>query len=170
VFTSRNGEALDAFYVQDVAGDPFGSDNPRMLQKLVTTLEAAARGETATLETRRPYELGRAAAFSIAPSVAVDNDSSDHSTVIEASGRDRAGLMEALARILAQAGLSIQSAHIENYGERAVDAFYVQTLDGGKLTDAKRIATLKASLLVAIDLPDDAARSRLHRARASAAR
>ncbi len=170
VFTSRTGEALDAFYVQDVAGDPFGSDNPRVLQKLVTTLEAAARGETATLETPRPYELGRAAAFSIAPSVAVDNDSSDHSTVIEASGRDRAGLMEALARILARAGLSIQSAHIENYGERAVDAFYVQTLDGGKLTDAKRIATLKASLLASIDWPEDAARSRLQRARASAAR
>ena len=102
--------------------------------------------------------------------MAVDNEASEHSTVIEASGRDRAGLMEALARVLAQAGLSIQSAHIENYGERAVDAFYVQTLNGGKLIDAKRIASLKAGLLGAIDWPEDAAGSRLQRARASAAR
>ncbi len=171
VFTSRSGQALDAFYVQDVTGEPFGCDNPRLLQRLGQVLEAAARGETSKLEARRPYELGRAAAFSIAPSVAVDNDSSEHSTVVEASGRDRPGVMEALARVLAKAGLSIQSAHIDNYGERAVDAFYVQTLSGGKLTDAKRIAALKASLLAAMDTPEpDTAQPRLQRARASAAR
>jgi len=171
VFTSRHGQALDAFYVQDVVGEPFGSDNPRVLAKLAQALEAAANGEISKLEARRPYEMGRAAAFNIAPSVAVDNDSSEHSTVIEASGRDRPGLMEALARILAKAGLSIQSAHIDNYGERAVDAFYVQKLDGGKLKDAKAIAALKAALLAAMDMPEpEGARPRLQRARASAAR
>jgi [protein-PII] uridylyltransferase len=101
--------------------------------------------------------------------VAIDNDASEHSTVIEASGRDRPGLMEALARILSAANLSIQSAHIDGYGERAVDAFYVQKLKGGKLTDAKKIAALKTDLLAAIE-PQEPAPARLKRARASAAR
>ena len=169
VFTSRAGQALDAFYVQDITGQPFGCENPRALRKLAETLEMAGRGETGKLEAARPYALGRAAAFSIAPSVAIDNDASEHSTVIEASGRDRPGLMEALARILSEANLSIQSAHIDGYGERAVDAFYVQKLKGGKLTDAKKIAALKADLLAAME-PQDAAPARLRRARASAAR
>jgi [protein-PII] uridylyltransferase len=171
VFTSQHGQALDTFYVQDVMGEPFGCDNARLLQKTVQVLEAAARGETSRLEARRPYELGRAAAFSIAPSVAIDNDSSEHSTVVEASGLDRPGLMEALARVISDAGLSILSAHIDNYGERAVDAFYVQMLKGGKLTDARAIAGLKAALLAAMEPPEpQASRSRLQRARASAAR
>jgi [protein-PII] uridylyltransferase len=171
VFTSQHGQALDAFYVQDVTGQPFGCENPRSLQKLVQVLEAAARGETSKLEPRRPFELGRSAAFSIAPSVAIDNESSEHSTVVEASGRDRPGLMEALARVISDAGLSIHSAHIDNYGERAVDAFYVQRLKGGKLTQAKAIADLKAALLAAMESPEpQSPPSRLQRARASAAR
>ena len=171
VFTSRHGQALDAFYLQDVMGEPFGCDDPHVLQKLAVAVEAAGRGEVSKLEPRRVAELGRAAAFSIAPSVVIDNDSSDHSTVVEASGRDRPGLMEALARVLATAGLSIQSAHIDNYGERAVDAFYVRKLEGGKLTEVKAIAALKAGLLVAMDTPQgDVTRPRLQRARASAAR
>ena len=169
VFTSRSGQALDAFYVQDVTGQPYGCENPRTLRRLADALELAGRGETRKLEPSRPFTLGRAAAFAIAPSVAVDNDASEHSTVIEASGRDRPGLMEALARILSDANLSIQSAHIDGYGERAVDAFYVQTLKGGKLTDAKKIAALKSDLLQAME-PKDAAPARLRRARASARR
>ncbi len=169
VFTSRGGQALDAFYVQDVVGQPYGCETPRALQRLAETLELAGRGELGKLEPSRPFALGRAAAFSISPSVAIDNEASEHSTVIEASARDRPGLMEALARILSHANLSIQSAHIDGYGERAVDAFYVQTLKGEKLTDAKKIAALKADLLAAME-PPEAAPARLRRARASARR
>jgi len=62
----------------------------------------------------------------------LDNEASETSTVVEASGRDRPGLLAALARTIADAGLSILSAHIDGYGERAVDAFYVTGPDGRK--------------------------------------
>ena len=61
----RNGQALDVFYVQDMGGSPFGCDNARNLDRLVTLLEAAARGETPAIEAKVRAELGRAAAFSI---------------------------------------------------------------------------------------------------------
>jgi [protein-PII] uridylyltransferase len=90
--------------------------------------------------------------------------------VIEVSGRDRPGLLAALARILAEAELSIQSAHIDNYGARAVDAFYVDGGDG-KLVDPQRSAAVRARLLEALeDAETAAARPRVQRARASAAR
>ncbi|MDO8295722.1 MAG: [protein-PII] uridylyltransferase [Caulobacter sp.] len=174
VFTSAQGQALDVFQVQDVTGSPIGADNPRILRRLADSLEAAGRGETPTFEPRKGAEGGRASAFSIIPTVMLDNEASDEATVVEASGRDRPGLLEALARAVADAGLSITSAHIDGYGERAVDAFYVQTPGGGKLTDAKRSAALKAALMEALDAEEagQAARGRprLERARASVAR
>jgi [protein-PII] uridylyltransferase len=171
VYTSRTGQALDMFYVQDVAGSPFGADTPRLVERLASVMEAAGRGEAVPPEARRGGDLGRAAAFSIAPAVAVDNDASEDATVVEASGRDRPGLLAALARTLADAGLSIQSAHIDNYGERAVDAFYV--LDHGKKLEGRKAAPLKGQLVKALDAGEGAperGRPRLERARASVAR
>jgi [protein-PII] uridylyltransferase len=170
IYTSSSGEARDVGYVQDVSGDPFGAQSPRSLARLVEALEAAALGRAPALEPRKPGDLGRAAAFTIAPAVTVDNDASADATVIEASGRDRPGLLAALARVLAEAELSIESAHIDNYGERAVDAFYVVTRQG-KLTDAQRSAAVRGRLLEVLeDVETAGARPRLERARSSAAR
>jgi len=172
VFTSRSGQALDVFYVQDGAGEPYGQDNPRALERLIETLTAAARGEPVQQEPRRALDLGRAAAFSIEPAVMLDNDASETSTVIEASGRDRPGLLAALARTIADAGLSILSAHIDGYGERAVDAFYVTGPNGAKLSDGRKGNALKSALLAALTEPEaeGGQRVRLQRARASVAR
>jgi [protein-PII] uridylyltransferase len=94
--------------------------------------------------------------------------------VVEASGRDRPGLLAKLARTLSDAGLQITSAHIDGYGERAVDAFYVVDADGQKLTDARRGNALKTALLSALSDTEaetaGARRANLPRARASVAR
>ena len=84
------------------------------------------------------------------------------------------GLLAALARTLADADLSILSAHIDGYGERAVDAFYVVGADGGKVADARKGNTLRAALmgvLVDAEQAETAGRKgNLQRARASVAR
>ena len=173
VYTSTSGQALDVFYVQDPTGGPFGEQSPLTLERLSKALEAAARGEPQSFEPRRNPDLGRASAFNVAPAVAVDNDASDAATVVEVSGRDRPGLLEALTRTLADAGVSIQSAHVDNYGERAVDAFYVTEPTGSKLTDAKRVGALKTALgAVLQDVESEPTRPRLklERARSSVAR
>jgi [protein-PII] uridylyltransferase len=171
VYTSRDGEALDVFHVQDSGGGPFGRDNPLVLLKLAGALEAAARGARPAYETARGFDLGRAAAFTVPANVSVDNEASAVATVVEVSGRDRPGLLEALARTLAASQLSILSAHVDGYGERAVDAFYVSGDDGAKLVDPKRIAALKLALVAVLQAEDASPpRRRLERARASAAR
>jgi [protein-PII] uridylyltransferase len=102
----------------------------------------------------------------------LDNDASETSTVVEASGRDRPGLLAALARTIADAGLQVLSAHIDGYGERAVDAFYVTGPGGEKLEDARKGNALKTALLAVLNAvdEDEGRRSNLQRARASVAR
>ena len=171
VYTSRAGQALDVFHVQAVRGGPFGAENPQMLARLADALEGAASGSGQVFEPTRTIDSSRTAAFSVPTTVSVDNDASETATVMEVSGRDRPGLLEALARTLAEARLHLLSAHIDGYGERAVDAFYICEETGAKLTDAKRTAALKAALTAVLQA-DDAppSRRKLERARASAAR
>jgi [protein-PII] uridylyltransferase len=173
VFTSRAGQALDVFQVQDAAGAPYGCENPRALRRLADALEAAGRGEVIPVESRR-NDLGRTAAFAIAPTVMLDNDASSEATVVEASGRDRPGLLEALARAISEAGLSIVSAHIDGYGERAVDVFYVQTATGEKVVDPRKQTALKAALTAVLEAEESGSsgklRPGLERARASVGR
>ncbi len=145
VYTSGAGEALDVFYVQDQTGEAYGRDDLGQLDRLARALEAAAVGQGPANETLK-LDLGRSAAFAVAPAVTIDNDASNDATVVEVSGRDRPGLLQVLAQTLADAGLSVQSAHVENYGERAVDAFYVVNEDGEKLEDEAATGALKQAL------------------------
>jgi [protein-PII] uridylyltransferase len=172
IFTSTTGAALDVFYVQDHAGQPLGEGNPKHLRRLMEALERAACGEVPAAEPRRASEHGRASAFAIASGATIDNEASQHATVVETSGRDRPGLVEALARAMSDAGLSIQSAHVHSHGERAVDAFYVVTEAGGKLVEPHRIAAVRARLIEVLEDADGAGSQtgRLPRARASSAR
>jgi [protein-PII] uridylyltransferase len=157
--------------VQDAAGEPYGAETPGALDRLARALEAAARGEPVAREARRGPDLGRSAAFAITPMVMLDNDASETSTVVEASGRDRPGLLADLARALSDADLSILSAHIDGYGERAVDAFYVVGPDG-KVADARKRNSLKTALEHALADEGEVSprRANLQRARASVAR
>jgi len=171
IFTSSAGDALDVFYVQDRLGQPFGDGNPKHLRRLVAALESAALGDIPPVEARRPTDRDRAWAFAIASTVAIDNEASQYATVLETSGRDRPGLVEALARVISESNLSIQSAHVDSHGERAVDAFYVVTADGAKLTQPDRLSAVRTRLIDVLDAADPSSQTgRLPRARASSAR
>jgi len=172
VYTSKAGQALDVFYVQDASGGPYGGEDGAKIDRLARAVEQAARGAAPSGETLKPYDLGRAAAFSISPTVGVDNEASADCTVVEASGRDRPGLLGDLARAISDRGLSIQSAHIDNYGERAVDVFYLQ--EGGEKLAPRSVQSLRGSLLAVLGETEAPAassgRRTLERARASVAR
>lgn len=142
-YTTRAGAALDVFSIQSQDRRAFGIDDAVMLKKLIGKIKHAAREDVA-LPQAAPVSR-RASAFSVEPWVRIDNDMSANATVIEASGRDRLGLLAALAHVCAAAGLSISSAHINTYGERAVDVFYVQD-EGGRIADPRRIAMLRGKL------------------------
>jgi len=132
--TTRSGKVLDIFYIQNAANQPFGFDDPYLMDALVGYLQCVAAG-TLPVERSRERRLKRSdAAFQVTPYLSFSNDLSDVATVIEASGRDRPGLLADLSDAIAKQGLSLHSARIDGYGERATDVFYV-TRDGAQLTD-----------------------------------
>lgn len=170
VYTSSTGHALDVFYVQDTQGLPFGHDDPGRIKQAETQMEAAAKGQMSP-EVRWASSLNtRAAAFSIAPTVTFDEGPGADATIVEVSGRDRPGLLADIAEAISRAHLDIASAHIDCYGERAVDAFYVTDHFRKSRLSGQQKQGLKKALLDVLDQPGVAPKRNLARARASTAR
>ena len=170
VFTSSTGQALDVFYVQDSQGLPFAHDDASRRKHAESALEAAARGQLPQPLTWRSPMAARIAAFAIAPTVSFDDDSNANVTIVEVSGRDRPGLLADIVEIMAKARLDIASAHVDCYGERAVDAFYVTDHFRKAQLGAGQKLSLKKSLLTVLDQDAPPQKANLTRAKASLAR
>ncbi len=149
IHTTRSGWAVDNFLVQDPHGAPFSE--PAQIKRIEQAIADALAGRTALVPelARRPLPLSRARAFEVRPVVTFDNQASGRFTVVEVNARDRAALLNRLARALFESRLVVFSAHITNYGERAADTFYVTDLTGGKVTSPARLKAIEAALLEA---------------------
>lgn len=170
VFTSATGQALDVFYVQDSTGKPFAHDDLPRQKHAQTALEAAAHGRLPEALTWKSPFAARTAAFAIAPTVVFDDDSNANVTIIEVSGRDRPGLLADIVEVMAKQHVDIASAHIDCYGERAVDAFYVADHYRKAQLAGGLKQTLKKQLLAVLDKPAQPPKRNLARAKASLAR
>ncbi|MBA2920937.1 [protein-PII] uridylyltransferase [Sphingomonas sp. MAH-20] len=158
IHTTRDGMALDNVLVQDPFGRPF--DERKRLDRLKAGIEDALANRTRLPErlAAKPLPRARAEAFPIAANVLIDNNASNRFTVVEVNARDRPALLYALAYGLFQSKVTIHSAHIATYGERAVDTFYVTDLLGAKITTPARLKGLEKRLLDAAEgLPEKAA-------------
>lgn len=146
IHTTRDGMALDNLLVLDGRCQPY-SDR-RLRGRLAKSVEAALTSERPpALPVTEPQRRG--SAFEVAPSVAIADRASTRTTVVEVNARDRPALLAGLAAAIHAQGLTIHSAHIATYGERAVDVFYLTQADGKKLaaedSDALRAALLEAA-------------------------
>jgi [protein-PII] uridylyltransferase len=149
IHTTRDGMALDNFLVQDPFGQPF--DEEARLTRLKTGIADALANRarlSERLKTKSPARP-RSDAFSIEPNVFIDNKASNRFTVIEVNARDRPALLYSLANALFQSKVTIHSAHVATYGERAVDTFYLTDLIGDKISSTSRLKTIERRLLEA---------------------
>ncbi|MEK6541336.1 MAG: [protein-PII] uridylyltransferase [Pseudomonadota bacterium] len=149
VHTTRDGMAIDNFLVQDPLGRPFrdASQIARLERAIADAL--SNRGRLVDRLAAKPLARTRAEAFRIEPSVLIDNKASNRFTVIEVNAQDRPALLNQLAYALFQSRVTLHSAHIATYGERAVDVFYVTDLLGGKIEAKPRAKALEKRLLEA---------------------
>ena len=154
IFTTGDGMALDVFWVQDALGGAF--ERPDKLDKLNKLVEQSLGGPLdlgAALAERRSLPRRAAAVFAVEPRVLIDNKASTQHTVIEVNGRDRPGLLYDVTRALSELSVSIVTAHVSTYGERAVDVFYVKDVFGLKITHEGKLAKIRARLLQALAEP-----------------
>jgi [protein-PII] uridylyltransferase len=146
IHTTRDGLALDNFLVQDPMGRPFAEDAQLERLKVAISEALVDRHKMMNRLAARPMHRLRAEAFDIAPSALIDNRASNRYTVIETAARDRPALLYALAYALFESKVTIHSAHIATYGERAVDTFYVTDLTGEKITSETRLKAISERL------------------------
>ncbi len=148
-FTSKDGYATAAFWIQDGDGSPYEDSRiPRLRDVIRKTL----KGEVVAREAiqSRDKIKKRERAFTVPTSITFDNEGSEIYTIIEVDTRDRPGLLYDLTRTLADSNVYIASAVIATYGEQVVDTFYVKDMFGLKFHGASKQRTLEKRLAEAI--------------------
>ncbi|MCB5200334.1 [protein-PII] uridylyltransferase [Loktanella sp. TSTF-M6] len=149
-YTSKDGYATAAFWIQDADGSPYEEARlPRLRSMIQRTLMGEVVASTA-LKDRDVLPV-RMRAFRVPTVITFDNDGSEIYTIIEVDTRDRPGLLYDLTRTLANANVYISSAVIATYGEQAVDTFYVKDITGLKFHSESKREALTAKLRHAID-------------------
>ena len=157
-FTTKDGYATAAFWVQDAEGAPYDESRlPRLRKMIERTLQGEVRPRDALADRDKMKKRERA--FQVATNISFDNDGSDIYTIIEVDTRDRPGLLFDLTRTLAGANVYIASAVIATYGEQVVDAFYVKDMFGLKYHSEAKQKVLEKRLREAIEKGSERARS-----------
>ena len=148
-YTSKDGYATAAFWVQDIEGRPYETSR---LPRLKTMIEKTLKGEVLAREALKDKDKvrKRESEFKVPTSITFDNEGSEIYTIIEVDTRDRPGLLHDLSRAMNENNIRIGSAVIATYGAQVVDSFYVKDGFGLKIHSKSRQASLEAKLRDAI--------------------
>src|SRR5262249_29426013 len=123
-------------------------DEGRRATRIGETIEQALEGKVRLPDVvAKRANRSRTRPFTVEPEVAINNQWSEHYTVIEVSGLDRPGLLYQLTTAISKLNLNITSAHVATFGERARDVFYVTDLLGAQITAPTRQAAIKRALI-----------------------
>ncbi len=108
--------------------------NPSEIDRLKRKLAEAVSGEIDVVELMETkFKPGaQSPKITVEPSVQIDNDCSQHSTLIEIIAQDRPGLLYDISSAMAELGCNIEVAIIDTQGQTATDVFHV-TCAGAKL-------------------------------------
>ncbi|GAB7126083.1 [protein-PII] uridylyltransferase [Silvimonas sp. JCM 19000] len=141
--TTRHGYALDSFYVyiQDHAGQNYRDLIGYVEYELATQIahNAPLRGPGRSRISRQQKH------FPIRPSVSIRPDErGGRYSIVEIVAGDRAGLLSAIAAILATHRIEIHAAKIMTLGERAEDNFVVS---GNVLGDERAVRQIEGEIL-----------------------
>lgn len=157
-FTSKDGYATAAFWIQDSEDKPYEASRLPRLRKMI---ERTMAGEVITEEAMKSRDVikKRERAFNVPTSITFDNEGSDIYTLIEVDTRDRPGLLFDLSQALAKANVYVASAVIATFGEQVVDTFYVKDMFGLKFHSPTKRMLLEKRLREAVKQGAERARS-----------
>jgi [protein-PII] uridylyltransferase len=153
--TSSSGLALDIFRLSH--GDRLGGDQAEAVQRaerwerVIVSLGRVLAGEIdvehLVASSQRETVLTKKFVPRVATEIEVDNDVSDHFTVLDVYTQDRVGILFAITSTLFHLGLSIHIAKITTNVDQVLDVFYVTDAAGNKIVDPARLQHIQAELL-----------------------
>ena len=107
-----------------------------IIQNLTRALHGELAIEARMAERAKTYRRKRRSAGELAPPrVTFFDEASSNATVIEVRAPDQHGILHRVTKAMAEVGLDIRHATVQTIGDEVVDAFYVRTSSGSKLTD-----------------------------------
>ncbi|MGI9366494.1 MAG: [protein-PII] uridylyltransferase [Rhizobiaceae bacterium] len=150
IFTTRDGRALDSIFINRLYDN--AEDERRRAEKIAESIQNVLTGKTrlGKLLEARAKPKRRSMAFTVEPSVMINNELSDKFTVIELEALDRPGLLSDITDAFADLSLNIASAHIATFGEKVIDSFYLTDLVGFKIKSPQKLAAIKRKLMAAL--------------------
>ena len=150
-YTTKDGFATAAFWIQDAAGNPYEPEKFNRLKQMINKTLMGKVVARVAIQDKDKFKK-REKAFKVPTSISFDNDGSEIYTIIEVDTRDRPGLLFDLTRTLANTNVYIASAVIATYGEQVVDSFYVKDMFGLKFYNQSKQKMLERKLREAIEL------------------
>jgi [protein-PII] uridylyltransferase len=149
--TGLSGRVVDIFRIAH-EGDPEVAQRPerwnRMRDALERVLLQGEDVEEMVANARlRPVRRWRP---QVPTEILVDNEVSDHFTILDVNSQDRVGALYAIANVLYHLGLSIYLAKITTNVDHILDVFYVTDEAGRKVTDPERIEAIRAAIFAGL--------------------
>ena len=142
---TKENALIASIGIQNISGHAF--EETAALKKLPLLLAEGIAGELdfeKELPRRRLVMRGRE--VSIATAAFVDNQVSSECSVIEVNAKDRIGLLYDILGALHACQLTVMTAHIATYGQKAVDVFYVKDAYGHKITHPAKLQQIQTTL------------------------
>lgn len=148
IFTLKDGWGVQTWHIQTPSLHAVDDSSHHHLLKCV---EGMVQGNIhySTLDKQKRPPLHRDT-FHVPTHIYVENTASSSHTIIEITAADRIGLLHTICRTLQLESLNISSAHINTYGEKAVDVFYVRDAYGMKVLHPKKLEHICDALTHAI--------------------
>ncbi len=153
IVTRPDGIVVDTFLVKD--HDFSGEPTPARLEKVGKAIVSVLKGELSieacmkqnqrvSFRSRMPIRRHRT-------EVKIDNETSDHFTVIDVFADDKQGLLHEIAKTLYDLGLSVHSAKIGTRLDQVVDVFHVTERNGNKVEDTGTCESIQTTLQERVD-------------------
>ena len=146
IHTLTNHLVIDHFTVQDP--DYTGEPPAERVADIAAAIHESLKADHTPFFSRRwdPFTPRLNPATLKPPRVLFDNESSEHTTILEVFAHDSVGLLYAIAKILFDASVSVKAAKIGTYLDQVVDAFHITDQKGEKLTDDDQLAAIRLAI------------------------
>ncbi len=153
IFSRRDGFAIDQFYVE--IADGVRLDVEKRIERIHAKVDDIRDRKMVIGDIIRQRTLSYRTAWRkplYGPRVVIDNETSDHHTVVEVNAGDRPGLLFELAMRFHHLGLDVVMAKVSTFGERVHDTFYVLE-EGGKIDNPARRLEIEHGLVKQARVP-----------------
>lgn len=144
VLTSKAGSTLNTYIVDD-DGSGIIANTPQIYNKICTAMTERLKGTNTIPEIHNVPIPRRHKHFDIQTRVCLHNLINEPFCVISIETLDRPGLLTLVGSVIATFELSLHSAKILTFGERAEDFFSVSS-KSGRLIDAEQTQALYTTL------------------------